>query len=262
MSRTVPQLFDLTEKIALVTGGAGHLGTAMSEALAEAGASVAVASRNLDNCRALAGRLGTQHLGLKLDINSEESLRETVNRTAQHFGRLDVLVNCASSGPPTDLDEATGDEFDKALHLSITAYFIASQQAARQMKQSGGGSINQIASMYGVVSSYPDVYIGSDINSPPTYHAGKGGVVHLTRYLAVHWARDNIRVNALSPGPFPRPGRFEAQPEFYEKLKEKVPMYRFGEPWELKGAIVFLASQASSFMTGQNLLVDGGWTAW
>ena len=199
--KTVQELFDLSGKSALVTGGAGHLGSAIAKALAEAGASVAVASRNLDNCRTVAAELGPKALALRLDIGDEESVRGTIDAVAAHFGRLDVLVNCAYNGPRPDLDQATGADFDEALHLTVTTYFVASQQAARHMRQQGGGSIIQIASIFGFVSSDPAV-----VNSPPTYHAGKGGLVHLTRYMAVYWAPDRIRVNCISPGPFPTPG--------------------------------------------------------
>ena len=116
--------------------------------------------------------------------------------------------------------------------------------------------------MYGVVASYPDAYEGFDINSPPTYHGLKGGLVHLTRHLAVYWAKDNIRVNAICPGAFPSQRVHDDLPQFIERLEQKVPMGRMGKPHELKGLVVLLASEAGSYLTGQNILVDGGWTAW
>ena len=114
--------------------------------------------------------------------------------------------------------------------------------------------------MYGQVGSYPDAYEGISIASPVAYHALKGGTIHMTRHLAVYWARDKVRVNCLSPGAFPNMSSINA--EMVKRLEEKCPMKRMGEPWELKGALVFLASEASSYVTGQNLTVDGGWTAW
>jgi gluconate 5-dehydrogenase len=116
--------------------------------------------------------------------------------------------------------------------------------------------------MYGVVGSYPDAYEGFEVNSPANYHAMKGGLVHLTRHLAVYWAKDEIRVNAISPGPFPRSETEISMPGFVTRLSEKSPMKRMGRPHELKGALVLLASDAGSYITGQNLIVDGGWTAW
>jgi NAD(P)-dependent dehydrogenase (short-subunit alcohol dehydrogenase family) len=116
-----------------------------------------------------------------------------------------------------------------------------------------------LGSMYGVVGSYPDVYEDLGTASPAAYHALKGGIVHLTRHLAVYWAKDRVRVNCLSPGPFPSSA---ANPQVVDRLKNKSPMGRMGEPWELKGAVLLLASNAGNYITGQNLIVDGGWTAW
>jgi NAD(P)-dependent dehydrogenase (short-subunit alcohol dehydrogenase family) len=124
------------------------------------------------------------------------------------------------------------------------------------------GSIINIASMYGVVASYPSAYEGLPSISPPNYHALKGGVVHVTRHLAAYWAKYNIRVNAIAPGAFPKAETNEQIPGFITRLEEKVPLGRMGRPEELKGIVVLLASDAGSYITGQNLLVDGGWTAW
>ena len=124
------------------------------------------------------------------------------------------------------------------------------------------GSIINIASMYGVVASYPDAYIDLPINSPPVYHGLKGGLIHLTRHLAAYWAQYGVRVNAISPGPFPAPRVTNALPEFISRLEKRTPMGRMGQPEELKGLVVLLASDAGTYITGQNILVDGGWTAW
>ena len=130
------------------------------------------------------------------------------------------------------------------------------------MRAAGGGSIIHIGSMYGIVGSYPQIYEGIDNTSPPAYHAAKGGLIHLVRYQAVYWANDNIRVNCISPGPFPRPIQHAGRVEFVQRLTDRVPLGRCGISWEIKGAVVFLASKASSFVTGHNLVVDGGWTIW
>jgi len=127
------------------------------------------------------------------------------------------------------------------------------------VQRKASASIIMLASMYGLVASYPDAYDGIGPASPVAYHALKGGILQMTRHLAVYWAKDNVRVNALSPGPFPSA---KANPEMVERLKTKSPMNRMGEPHELKGAVVFLASDASSYVTGHNLVIDGGWTAW
>ena len=260
---TLQELFDLSGKVALVTGGAGWLGTASSEALAEAGARVIVASRTLDSCEALAKRLGDQHVAWQLDVADEDAVRATVDRAFDELGSLDVLINNAYSGTSPSREDATGADFMGAYQTGLISYFIASQQMVKRLRETGrGGSIVNIGSMYGVVASYPEAYVGTGVSSPPNYHALKGAVIHLTRHLAVYWAQDDVRVNCISPGPFP-PARVSAKDAaFVERLCDRVPMKRMGEPWELKGAIALLASRAGSYITGQNLLIDGGWTAW
>ncbi|MBN1344827.1 MAG: SDR family oxidoreductase [Phycisphaerae bacterium] len=268
---TIQELFDLKGKVALVTGGAGWLGTAFSEALAEARANVVVASRTLAKCQALAERLsnlGQECIALALDVNDQVDVRRVVDESAERFGRLDVLVNNAYSGPAhhssdeTDLDNVTGDDLIASFRGNPLQYFVAAQQAVKHMRKVGGGSIVNVGSMYGLVASYPEAYVGLPVNSPVNYHACKGAVAHMTRHLAAYWAKDNIRVNTLSPGPFPKTEIKENLPEFIARLEKKTPMGRMGLPHELKGLAVLLASQAGSYITGQNILVDGGWTAW
>jgi len=263
VTRTVQELMQLNGKVALVTGGAGWLGTAMCEALAESGAQVIVASRNLESCQKLAERLPDNAMAVPLDVNQEDAIRTCIDQVVSETGKIDVLVNNAYSGPSTGLKEATGEDFQQSLQTGLTAYFVAAQQAAKHMREQGShGSIINIASMYGMVASYPEVYVGTGVNSPPAYHAVKGGVIHLTRHLAAYWAEDHIRVNAISPGAFPPPRVSEKGATFIERLETKIPLGRCGEPYEVKGATVFLASEASSYMTGHNLVIDGGWTAW
>ncbi|MBI4024352.1 MAG: SDR family oxidoreductase [Verrucomicrobia bacterium] len=257
-------IFDLTGKIALVTGGAGHLGSAFSEILAANGATVVIASPNLEKSQAFALKLGPKHEAMKLDLDDSAAIGATMDQIVKCHGALDVLVNNGYSGPAPSIDKATPEDFDKTLHRGLTSYFVASQQASFHMRKRGSGSIINIASMYGLVASYPEVYVGSTVNSPPNYHALKGGLIHLTRHLAVYWACHGIRVNAISPGPFP-PKRVLESPggrEFIERLSQKVPLKRMGEPREVQGALLLLASEAGSFITGQNIVVDGGWTAW
>lgn len=261
-NRTLKELFDLTGKVALVIGGTGYLGKAMCEALAEAGARVAIGSRSQERADATVEGLpggSDWHLGLVCDMADERSTRQGVDQAAEHFGRLDILVNSTAGPRRVDIETAGKPDFDYSLAVNLTGPFIASQQAAVHMRSVGGGSIIHIGSMYGMVGSYPQMFEGLKMTMSPTYHASKGGLIHLTRYQAVYWARHKIRVNCLSPGPFPPPTR---DPEFLRRLAERVPLGRNGLPWELKGAVVFLASEASSFVTGHNLVVDGGWTAW
>ncbi len=256
------QLFSLAGKVAIVTGGAGHLGRPMAEALAELGAKVVVASRNVENCQRVAQDLGAGHLALRLDVSSADNIRKVVGQTIDQMGRIDILVNNAYSGSGPSIAEATEDDFAQSYRTGVIGYFIAAQECWRFMREHEGGSIINIASMYGMVASYPDAYEGTAGGSPPNYHAVKGAVIHLTRHLAVYWAKDGVRVNALSPGPFPSPRVRQEIPEMVRRLKTKSPMGRMGEPGEIKGALALLASEAGSYITGHNLVVDGGWTAW
>ncbi len=264
---TIEELFNLKDKVAVVTGGAGHLGTAISEALAEAGANVVIASRNIDNCKALAKKLSQNHtraIGLKLDVNSEESIFKLVEEVISKFGRLDILFNNAYSAKARkELEDMPVDEFESALHNGLTSYFCMVKACVPHMRKIGKGSIVNIASMYGFIAPHFEVYRDKDeYFSPVNYHACKGGVIQMTRYMACYFAKDNIRVNAISPGAFPREKYIQETPLFEKELTHQNPMHRIGKPWEMKGAALFLASDASSYITGHNLVVDGGWTIW
>lgn len=260
---TIQQLFSLRGKVALITGGCGHLGSAMARGLSEAGASVILTSRDESKAKETASKLprveGATHFGLALDHMQPEMLPASFANAIALAGHVDVLVNNGHEALGKDLTSVTAEEF--ARHLANAAGYFELARLVRNhaVERKAGASIIQIGSMYGVVGSYPDAYAGVVPASPVAYHALKGGIVHMTRHLAVYWAKDGVRVNCLSPGPFPKDS---APAEMVARLRTKSPMGRMGEPWELKGAVVFLASQASSYVTGQNLLVDGGWTAW
>lgn len=234
----------------------------MCAALAAAGARVVVASRSVDRCQALADTLGAGHLALPVDLASAESIRRMIGQAIESMGRLDILVNNGYSGPAPRLSEATEQDFAASLQVGVTGYFVAAQESWRFMRAHGGGSMVNVASMYGLVGSYPDAYAGTTGCSPPNYHAVKGAVLQLTRHLAVYWAADGVRVNALSPGPFPPPEAERRIPEMVSRLRTKSPLGRMGRPQELQGALLLLASEAGSYITGHNLVVDGGWTAW
>jgi gluconate 5-dehydrogenase len=236
----------------------------MSTALAEAGATLAVTSRDEARASEFAATLpGEGHIGLGFAQDDGEAIPAFVAEVVERLGRVDILVNNAYGGTAPDIEDATAEDFDRAYHTGVTAYFLLAREVARHLRARGApGSIVNIASMYGVVASYPEAYTGFGINSPPTYHGLKGGLVHLTRHLAVYWAKDAIRVNSICPGPFPSPKVQASMPAFIERLTTKVPLGRIGAPHELKGLVVLLASEAGSYITGQNILVDGGWTAW
>jgi len=262
--RTVQQLFDLTGQTALLTGGTGYLGAAIGQALAEAGASVVVSSTVAARGQAAAAALpspgGVKHHGVELDQTDPASIRKGFQAAVNAAGKVDVLVNNGLHAIGKDLTDISFEEFLK--HQANTAGYFELARLLRNylVERSAPGSVINLGSMYGQVASYPDAYEGLCAASPVAYHAHKGGTIQITRHLAIYWAKDRVRVNCISPGPFPNAGKVSE--EIISRLCDRSPMNRMGEPWELKGAVVFLASAASSYVTGQNLTVDGGWTAW
>ena len=260
---TVQQLFDLTGKTALLTGASGYLGSAMASALAEAGASVVVSSRDRSRAQAAADRLPCQASAkahaVVIDQMNPDSIHEGFQQAIESANQIDILVNNGLAATGADLSDCTFDQF--AQHQANNAgYFeLARLVHDHAVERKSSASVIMVGSMYGMVGSYPDAYAGICKASPVAYHALKGGTLQLTRHLAVYWAADSVRVNSLSPGPFPAP---TVPDGLADRLQTHCPMGRMGRPCELKGAIVFLASNASSYMTGQNLVVDGGWTAW
>ena len=260
---TLKQLFDLSGRVALITGGSGHLGSSLSRVLAEAGATVVVGSRDQSRATRVADELpsltGVSHCGVELDQLDEESLIAGFGAAVEAAGRVDILINNGQQGHALDLTDVTAEAFNKELQ-NVTGYFLLARQLHDHLVQRHTpGAVVMIGSMYGVVGSYPDAYQDICTASPVQYHALKGGIVHMTRHLAVYWGKDRVRVNCLSPGPFPSE---KAPEEMVERLKCKSPMGRMGAPHELNGALLLLVSDAGSYITGQNLLVDGGWTAW
>ena len=260
---TIQQLFDLTGRAALVTGGAGYLGRTISAALAEAGATVVDSSRDRERAEEAAAELptvdGTTHIGVQLDHKDEDSLRTGFAEAIERSGGLDVLFDNGQGGTIDDWTNITADGFNDQLSNATGYFLLARLMRDHAVERSKPASIVMLGSMYGVVASYPDAYEGLVPAASVAYHALKGGVIHMTRHLAAYWAADGVRVNCLSPGPFPSE---KADPEMVERLKQKTPMKRMGLPYELKGPALLLASDAGSYITGQNLLVDGGWTTW
>jgi len=260
---TIQELFSLKQKVAFLSGATGCLGSAMARALAEAGATVVVSSRSRERGQEFAETLptpeGQTHHAVVMDQKEEASIKTAFAEAVEKAGQLDVLVNNGTQGAPNDLTDVSYEQFCSQLE-NAAGYFVLGREFRNHIVgRQTTGSLVLIGSMYGVVGSYPDAYEGVCSASPVAYHALKGGVVHMTRHLASYWAEDGIRVNCLSPGPFPSE---QAPQEMVKRLETKNPMKRMGVPHELKGAIVFMASDASSFYTGQNMLVDGGWTAW
>ena len=259
-------MFALRDRVVLITGAAGHLGGAFAEAAAEAGAHVILNGRKKSRLDAIAARLtGAASVAISRgDLTDDAYLKSLVRFVRTKYGRLDVVLNNAYESKTARLESASTRDFQKKIAVGMIAPFRLVQIAlpllrATAKKTRRSVSVINMASMYGSVSPDPRLYGDSGQNSPPYYGAVKGGLLQLTRYLAVHLAPDNIRVNAISPGPFPASLKDR---RFIGGLKNRVPMNRIGTPDELKGAFLFLASDASSYVTGINLPVDGGWTAW
>ena len=258
----VLESFSLKGKVALLTGGAGLYGRQIAEALAEAGATTCIASRNLAELEAVAAGLraaGGDVTALPLDLDDEASIRALVETIAQRFGRLDILVNnavtrcaCASWDQPMEA-------FDKSLRINASALFCLTRLAAEEMKKTGGGSVVNIGSYMGLLGPDPQNYLGTDMMKTPSpiYFFEKGGMVNFTRFAASVLGPHGIRVNAIHPG-----GLLNNQPEaFVKNYSANTPLGRLANETDLKGAIVFLASDASAYVTGANIPVDGGYTA-
>ena len=261
---TIQEQFDLSGKTALITGGTGWLGTAFSEALAEVGASVVIGSRDVERAQAAAAKLpefgGATHHGVRLDQMEPQALNQGFKDAVAVAGKIDILVNNGLESCPKELADTTFERFARQ-QVNNAGYFeLARLLRDHAVERKAPARIVMIGSIYGVVASDPDANERVNVASPVAYHALKGGTIHMTRHLAVYWAKDNVRVNCLSPGPFPKDGNISAEME--QQLCSKNPMKRMGRPHELKGALILLVSEAGSYITGQNILVDGGWTAW
>lgn len=254
-------LFRLDGKIALVTGGAGIYGAQIARALANAGAHVVVASRDAAKCEAFVRTLLEANLPAEsaaLDLATEASIRALRDSILARHGRLDVLVNNAVLRAGGDLRHTTAAEWEASMKVNSTGLFLACQLFSEPMQQARSGSIVNIGSMYGMVGPDFSIYEGTALTNPVNYAFAKGGMINLTRYLASFLAPYNVRVNCLSLGGFRTP---ETPPEFVSNYARRVPLGRMAEAGDIDGPVVFLASDASQYMTGQNLPVDGGWTA-
>lgn len=260
--------FKLQDRVILVTGAAGSLCAPICSAIAMVGGIPVLAGRTPAKLEALATQIletGGRCQIAKLDIGDPDGCRQLIDRLASEHGRLDGIINGAYGGRAISLDMATDADFESATRQNLTGPFALVQRAIPLLSRcpaKGGASIVNIASMYGKVSPDPAIYGDSGKNNPPFYGASKAGLIQLTRYLAVHLASKNIRVNSVSPGPFPPASIAQTSPDFHAELCRKTPMARIGNPEELVAPVLFLMSDGASYVTGADIPVDGGWTAW
>lgn len=263
MSYPISNIFSLKDKNIWVFGGAGHLGQATVILLNSLGAKVLCvdlekrAELFIESANLLSGVMPAT-----LDVFACEAMKQFVADQIKTNGVPHGLVNMTIASTAKSLEDLSEDDFDLVNHGGLTATFLLSREVGLAMVKAGRGSQVLFSSMYGMVSPYPEVYKAPMKRNPIEYGVSKAGIIQMTRYLAITWGRDNVRCNCISPGPFPNLIVQRDYPEFVERLSQKSPMGRIGKPEEVSGAVAFLLSDASSYITGQNLIVDGGWTSW
>jgi NAD(P)-dependent dehydrogenase (short-subunit alcohol dehydrogenase family) len=266
--------FDLSGKVAVVTGALGLLGREHCAALAAAGARVVVTDLDGAACAAfadeLAAKSGVKALGFGANITEPDAVEALTESTLRAFDRVDVLVNNAAiddkfsseSAEDSRFEHYSLERFRRSLEVNVLGTFLCAQRIGRRMAARGSGSIINVASTYGVVAPQQDLYLRADGSQAffkgPAYPTSKGAVLQFTRFLASYWGNAGVRVNALSPGGVAQ----DPDPHFRAEYAARTPLRRMAAPSDYRGAVVFLASEASSYMTGANLIVDGGWTAW
>ena len=274
-SDTLPDLFRLDGRVAIVTGGGGMLGLRYAEAIADAGGIPVLADLRPEAVEAAVAKLGGDAFGLPLDISDKAAVEAGVARVQERFGRIDILINNAAltvkggsetmEGYFAPFEEYPVELWQRALDVNLTGTFLMTQAVGRVMVAAGRGVVLNIAAVYGMVSpdhriyeGITNQYGGPAFNTPISYSATKSAILNFTRYLATYWADKGIRVNSFSPGAV-----FDEHDEtFVRNLTARIPLARMAHKDEYKGAILFLVSDASSYMTGANLVVDGGWTSW
>lgn len=263
------ELFELGGKTAIVTGGTTGLGRQMASALGDMGAALAIASLDQPLCDTVAAEFraqGVSAVGIEFNLTDLASIKGMVQRVVAEYGRVDILVNCAAAvGLTNPYTPITLEAWDSLIRTNLTGTFWCSQEVAAVMKSQRRGKIINLGSVYGVVGVDPSLYGCSEADHFEhfPYSASKGAVINLTRDMAVNLARWNINVNSISPGMFPSPAVLSKYgKDVFDRLRERTPLRRTGGEDDLKGAVVYLSSAASDFVTGHNLVVDGGWLAW
>jgi len=279
MDKNSLELFSLKNKIAIVTGALGLIGKNHCQALADAGASIVVCDLDEEKCISFASSLSTKSIGVGVDITKKDSVENLRDKSLWEFGKIDILVNNAAindmfvpkdsfgENPQAAAEQSMFENYplemwQKSIDVNVTGTFLCSQIIGSEMALNGKGSIINVASTYGLVGPDQSIYKKPDgtqsFYKSPAYPATKGAIVNFTRFLAAYWGSKGVRVNTLTPG-----GVENNQDEYFiNNYSAKTPLGRMALPTDYKGAIIFLASDASSYMTGANLIVDGGWTAW
>jgi NAD(P)-dependent dehydrogenase (short-subunit alcohol dehydrogenase family) len=251
------ELFDLTGKVAMVTGSTRGLGEVTAKALAKAGADVAVCGRNradLDRVSAAIKELGRDSSGFAVDVTLKDKVHEGVEQILKHFGRVDILVNNAGVNYRVPVLEFPEEAWDLVINTNLKGYFLVAQAVVPQMLERGYGKVINMSSIFGM----------TPLPSQLAYASSKGGVDQLTKVMALEWAKQGVRVNAIGPTYFETElvAEIRNDPERFNFINERTPMGRWGQPPELEGIVIFLASPASDFITGQTIYIDGGWTVW
>jgi len=253
----VKSLFDLTGEVGIVTGGAQGLGEQMALALAEAGADIVLADINIEQAQKVAEKirnLGRECIAIKTDVSEPSQVENMVTKAKEKFGKIDILINNAGLVSNFPAEELSKEEWDKVIKVNLTGVFLCTQAVGREMIKQRKGSIINIASMSGLIVNRPQPQLH--------YNTSKSGVIMLTKSFAAEWAKYNIRVNAIAPGYMRTPLVDKVYPKYGKDWVKYIPMGRIGEPSEIKGPALFLASKASSYMTGSVLVMDGGYTVW
>ena len=257
---------ELKGRVIVVTGGTGLLGKEFCRGLAEFGAQVVIGSTNKEKGKLVSDELNKyldeDRVSFNiLDITSEKSIDEFIAKTEDEFGKIDVLVNNAyprNKKYGTKFEKVDFDSYNENVTSHMGGYFLTTQKISKRMMERKYGIIINIASIYGVLGPNFSIYGGTEMTMPVEYSMIKGGIINYTRYLSTYLAPYNIRVNTISPG-----GIFNHQPkEFVEKYNEKVPLGRMADPSDIVGTLIFLSSDASEYITGQNIMVDGGLSVW
>ena len=261
--RKYGDLFNVRDKVIVYTGATGLIGKALSKGLAESGAKLVIIDvdheKSREFARSLKEKFGTDALGIGVDISNRKEVQDAKEKVMEKFGRIDALVNGAQNKTANffqSFEKYSDQDWDDVMRVNINGVYLCSQIFGEEMVKNKKGNIVNFASTYGVVSPDPNIYVGTDMGCPVAYSTSKGGVVMFTKQLAVYWSEHNIRVNAITPHGVHN----NHQKRFVDNFSARSPMRRMSEPEELIGPLLFLLSEASSYVTGHNLMVDGGWS--